>query len=433
MFLEILLNIIDILKQRIRVCERCVNIIKGHPFEISCLANNNALKILINSNSLHQLIVSKDSDLQKLCWRAKLAFIQVVFTPPKIESDSEIIKEFLECEIGQYKLERGNIVFKDSINCVPVFEIGSRDFDELKSELIPNTRINMLDYFMMKNCEHYNSFTYFVFDKIDLDITGLEKLNLIDLFHANEIERLFLVNCKEFYYSVNGKTDEMGYYNSRYKMLFPEFQRIWSIICAGDTNPEIFNWIDSLSTRLELFCRAIDQIKIECLKPANNTVSSHIKYHFGYLVLLIAGTFDNLAWFINIKYGLELGKHDVDLRKDEKNAFLNKLEKDNPELAFFISDLHRQRFINMLYPLRDCLVHREFFKSSVCKDVQKKSEIVGLISKEIYDNICDSIVDSNKLSCLFVPPDKRGIIISDLIEIIEEEYRNFVNGILSFI
>lgn len=180
---------------------------------------------------------------------------------------------------------------------------------------------------------------------------------VIRLEECRDILRLFLVQRKQFQISEHTSTDETGYYIYKHKQLFSEFQNYWSAVCK---NKALDDWADALDNRLELMTICFDQCKIEAYKSQNNTTVMYLKYHLSHLLLLITGTFDNLAWIINNQYELKLHRMKIDLRgKDFKEAI-----KDRSLVIHeVLTDEETMAVIDAIRELRDRIVHRDFIKA----------------------------------------------------------------------
>ena len=70
-----------------------------------------------------------------------------------------------------------------------------------------------------------------------------------------------------------------------------------------------------------------------------------MKYNFGYLILIMTGIYDNLAWIIKYIYKLNISRENVNIKipvklfKDHKKKFfLEKLNLQDKVLTAFISD-----------------------------------------------------------------------------------------------
>lgn len=201
-------------------------------------------------------------------------------------------------------------------------------------------------------------------DTIDFIVSNNNPQNtnnmpVVSLSKCQEMLRLFLINKKEFLIRENFTIDETFYYIYKHKQKFSEFQNFWSATCNAGA---IDDWADALDNRLNLLTRCIDYCKVECYKEQNNNSAMHLKYHMAYLMLLITGTFDNLAWLINNLYGLNLESSPlkIDLIKKE---FKLATKRKSKTLGQFLEDDYLNNNINAIRKLRDRIVHRDFLKT----------------------------------------------------------------------
>jgi len=181
---------------------------------------------------------------------------------------------------------------------------------------------------------------------------------VICLQQAREILRLFQVVKKTYYCTENESIDEMMYYIYRHKVLFVELQNLWS---ACLENNGIDDWIGALDHRLELITMCLDYCKIEAYKKQNNLTAMHLMYHISYLLLLVTGTFDNLAWLINNHYNLQLHKMKVDIRKSDFQKAVN--SKSSALYGIITAPTFGKR-IDAIREIRDRVVHRDFIELS---------------------------------------------------------------------
>src|SRR5690606_20587977 len=119
---------------------------------------------------------------------------------------------------------------------------------------------------------------------------------------AIELIRLLAVDKDCFYTKPNEKISGFYYYLYRYKSIFFEFQPAWTkVVYAKDhgiIDSKVEEQFDSLAHRLEYICRSADKVSIYSLKEGNNSNQANALYHFGYLVMLITGVYDDIAWII---------------------------------------------------------------------------------------------------------------------------------------
>lgn len=183
----------------------------------------------------------------------------------------------------------------------------------------------------------------------------------VSFSECKEILRLFLVAKKDFALDEHHSCDEFTYYVYRHKFLFHGFQNFWSACCSHD---QISDWAVALDNRLLLLSSCIDNAKIETYKLQTHTTAMHLAYHISYLLLLVTGTFDNLAWLINNLYNLELDKMKIDLLKRE---FHHAIKNKSSRLYNILSTTDFINKVTAIRELRDRVVHRNFIDTiTVC-------------------------------------------------------------------
>ena len=182
------------------------------------------------------------------------------------------------------------------------------------------------------------------------------KALLVDAHQCKEILRLFLIHSKQYLITEYLSIDEFGYYLYKHREVFSEFQNYWSAVCSvGITD----DWANALDNRLKLMTLCMDSCMIEANKTQNNQTAMHLQYHVAYLLLLVTGTFDNLAWIINKQYELNLTKFDVDLRRGK---FHEAIKCVSHAIYQIITDDQFITEIEAIRVLRDHVVHREFIQ-----------------------------------------------------------------------
>ena len=201
--------------------------------------------------------------------------------------------------------------------------------------------------------------------------------NIISYSEAKDILRLFLIQKKDFEIINNFYVDESLYYTYRYKALFREYQSFWSSILKGKNDADI-DIANALGNRLLLFSMCMDNSSIEVYKIQDNCTAMHIRYHVSYLLLLITGSFDSLAWLINNLYGLgfEIKKRkQIDLiNKDFRKA----VEQKSSLLHSILSELAFINQVDAIRELRDRIVHRDFIDTVANGDGAKRKNYIWI-------------------------------------------------------
>ena len=208
--------------------------------------------------------------------------------------------------------------------------------------------------------------------------------SVISFSECKEVLRLFLIMKKRFTLCEHFSCDETMYYVYHHKNLFDEFQNFWSACVASGY---ISDWANALDNRLLLLSMCIDNAKIEAYKTQNNATAMQLKYHISYLLLLITGTFDNLAWLVNNLYNLGMEEKErtkIDLLKKE---FRQKIEKK----SFRIHEiLVKNDFINRveaIRELRDRIVHRDFINTIFSRRADGSNQNYLWVDRTVSDKL----------------------------------------------
>ena len=183
--------------------------------------------------------------------------------------------------------------------------------------------------------------------------------NIMSFSEIKEVLRLYLINKKEFEIIDHYYIDEFSYYIYRHKVLFQEYQNFWNST-LDSKNENDTNTASALGNRLLLLSICIDNARIEAYKSQNNITAMHIKYHISYLLLLITGSFDSLAWIINNLYafGFECKKRQqIDLTNKD---FLKVVEQKSAMLYSSLSQSEFLSRIEAIRELRNIIAHRNF-------------------------------------------------------------------------
>ncbi len=237
------------------------------------------------------------------------------------------------------------------------------ELNEIAEKCILNNRLNdLFDYIVASDawCERHKEYD-----------------NIISYSEVKDILRLFLIQKKDFQMVQNFYVDESLYYIYRHKKLFQEFQNFWSAILKSKNNTDI-DTASALENRLLLFSMCIDNAGIEAYKIQNNITAMHLKYHISYLLLLITGSFDSLAWIINNLYnlGFEIKKRkQIDLiNKDFRKA----VEQKSSVLHNLLTETDFINQVEAIRELRDRIVHRNFIDTISSGDGAKRKNYLWI-------------------------------------------------------
>ncbi|MDR4492422.1 MAG: hypothetical protein R2685_16255 [Candidatus Nitrosocosmicus sp.] len=86
-------------------------------------------------------------------------------------------------------------------------------------------------------------------------------------------------------------------------------------------------------------------------------------YHVEYIISLVTGIFDNLALLSNTYYSLNFPSRHISLSNNSGKNFLNEIRLKDPNLKSFVDTF--RNFINLIYTLREKVVHKEGLDGSI--------------------------------------------------------------------
>lgn len=187
--------------------------------------------------------------------------------------------------------------------------------------------------------------------------------SVITIKRALDLTRLILISHEYFKLSQAWQASEFEYYAYRFRNYFKHIAWFTAFSVKVKSNPLLNDFIDSLSTRFELWCRAVDRARIHSMRGSKVDKFQNTLYDFNYYVLLTTGMFENLAWIINYAYGLGFNR---DIARDrikigirwtdpQNRIFLNKLGSN--ELNNFICESENQAVLDLFYALRNEVAH----------------------------------------------------------------------------
>jgi hypothetical protein len=131
--------------------------------------------------------------------------------------------------------------------------------------------------------------------------------------------------------------------------------------------------------------KAAIELKYQSLRTVTNHASTEIMYHLSYFVILVTGSFDNLAWIINYIYNLgfslnAINRNNVKLQnvykpqnKQNETYYKAITAKANQIGVFLLCD-KISCLIDFIYPLRDAIQHRNFIKPLTVGSNNRKSD-----------------------------------------------------------
>jgi hypothetical protein len=317
--------------------------------------------VLVHTDSLIAEIIQGNKDIQRLIKIATLRSCAIVFTPVENPEVQNILHENDLDVANYYLLDNQYIVKSNFIHASFSFETEDKFAEEFQLQNGYTLNDSMLignRYF-----HHYVSNT----------IPGSTPIHLI-----LDILQVYHVKNKIFRSDQNSSTNQFFYdlisVNKQipaYKSLVIQFNYLKNAYSTDFSTIE--NLLQSLSDRMMLMNKSVIELKYQSLKTVSNDASTEIMYHLSYFVILVTGSFDNLAWIINYIYDLGFSlessnKNKVKLQnahspsKKPNELYYKSLSLKAPAISDYLLSEKISCLIDFVYPLRDAIQHRSFIK-----------------------------------------------------------------------
>jgi len=355
------------------------------PFDRS-EAERPLVRALVHTPSLEDSIRNQEESAIKLIDLGSFEYIETIFLPPGDSQIRNLLQSKgvticdLDCQdktliLSYSGSKKSSAKSKYSMEAIVGYCFGK----DPEQEVCSSSRVKWKELIAGRNHRDskqnpFGLFDYFVVGENDpfmssqlrtnREVTPTELLELVRILCAG----LGIFEIRPHFY-----VDEGFYYLYRFKKIFHSYQKAWTIVCEanGKSIPEeVFYQFQSLSIRLEFICRAVDKVSFFALKSPNNNTLYNASYHLAFLILLITGCFDDLAWIAKHLYCLNLDKHDIEIKipiKEQRSKFTKKLREHNQSLADFLENDDTKIKINLFNHIRDSIMHREFLTGATCQ------------------------------------------------------------------
>lgn len=287
----------------------------------------------------------------------------------------------------------------------PLKSISSRYITNLWKPLAPNSKVKIADLYASNHSD------YLVVGENEPSLKiSTSDVNIITAQQALENIRILFTAHKLFYLTNEHQPiEEFVYHIYRFKKLYPAYQQAWTIAAyAQEKNlpSRLYDHLSSLGTRLDFICQAYDKVAYSALKSANYIEQNRQLYHLAFFIMLITGIFDNLAHIIATHYRFKISntmgiglRIPIKLRNSKSKTFYELLSDKNHQLSEFLTSEPIQKNINIIYPLRDFLQHREFLSSTILQEISKPPQNFFEISSDCIKQILNSSPKLNFISC----------------------------------
>ena len=383
----------------------------------SCFCNEDgahALRALVITDSLcleNEQVISELIDL------GKEFPIQVIFTPTSNGEIEKHLKNSGASILSYHGDEQGIWVSFElsSMERTCSFFLANH-YEGALSPCVQDSYVRSRDHVLFNSCSspirriHQYRFDFFVVSATDTFMTmrmpELKKPYYVSPSKFIEYANIIMNNWQLFFVSPNSRQDAFSFYIEQANIKFPSFLALAQHMYGkSDLEPHF----ESLRRRVNYIIRSLQKIQYQFLLRRGNEGATQTEYYFGYMIMLMTGSFDSIAWIVNHHYQLKLNKAQVDLRKmsDPKNKKARTiLEEQNSTLWEIIQQENDN--INLFYPLRDSLQHRVLVESGQLTIATK------FANHDFYDNhyICLEKETSNELldKTIRDNPEKFGVL-----------------------
>jgi hypothetical protein len=316
--------------------------------------------IIVDTNSYINEIKNKTDDIIRFLKICSFKTCKIVFTPT---NDIEIMKfiESFNGDFATYYLQGKSYILKSkSVEAIFSSEIN----EERNAHFKLGTGMELQDKMALSSIW----FHYSVSDRHSKSMTLTQILDILEVYH---------IKNKIFIGYDFGVLGEFLYDMHKTNAQIPNYKTFWVEFCYltmayGSTRPTLENLCQSLDDRVTLINKAVVELKYHSLKTVSNQGTMDLMYHLSYFVILITGSYDNIAWMLN--YIFELGfslqnvtRNQVGLQKKGQKVksslpYYKALQSKSPQIFDYLTRPEISGFIDFIYPLREAVQHRSFIK-----------------------------------------------------------------------
>ncbi|HHT7166504.1 TPA: hypothetical protein ACTZ3T_002825 [Bacillus cereus] len=337
-----------------------------NPFDRGIPSETNPILIVLHTEFFSENYQKLSIEIQKLIDISKLPFVTLMLLPARnistglgelIQKENVLIGAYVDTNRFQEMVALSHKGKEEGILNGNLAKWGEVNAGDSKVRVLDLQAINHIepDYFVMSKEDTF-------YEKQSI---SAKKITINDLLQEL---RVLLVHYSIFYDRPNSRIiGENPYYSYRVRIKFPQFIESsikWNPISSEKTsiNPSSFG---SLHQRLYLISKALDKIDFHSLRNANNDTLDECLYHLGYMIMLVTGAFDGIAWIIKNFHEIDLPKMKVSIQVPigkQNTELLKKLKSYNIELCDYLLDKKTQNNINIIYQIRHSLQHRTFIQ-----------------------------------------------------------------------
>ena len=199
------------------------------------------------------------------------------------------------------------------------------------------------------------------------------QLNIMSLEEASIVIDLWLKSYEKYQIAYYYTCDKGSWYWFSMRTKLPHYH----------VGSEVIN---GLGMRFVYSLTALDEMGIQYYQGANNNTKENTQYHFNYLITLITGIFDNLAFETDTKLGINYPDIiRISLNNYSGKDFLKEVRNKDPNIRNHINKY--VKFISLIYLFRELVIHREGLKNAVFEnntDIHWKTTVIR-ISEDVKE------------------------------------------------
>ncbi|PRT63017.1 hypothetical protein C6A33_06415 [Streptococcus anginosus] len=236
-----------------------------------------------------------------------------------------------------------------------------------------------------------------------------------------------------YYYSHTNSITNKGFFEDyRFHREFPEYSSLWSSIANSHDgySSELQDLLNSFRNRATFLLNSYNKVQYICYKTSNNDTVRDSLFYLGYFCLLLTGILDDLSHYIAKIYNIKNAKRKIGLRNISiYKEFLKQLETSNTELYNFITSENIQKYLEIIYPLRNTYSHNHF-TNAAHPTIQLELQNNKILETNLVSVTKESHNNFNKANSLF--PDIQWESIKNDDKLYYYEIIDFSSNFLSF-
>jgi hypothetical protein len=306
----------------------------------------NLLTVVVHTGSFEDAILASDPLVETLLDLSR-ARCRVIWTPTDNEEVGLYLRRAFRTELGEYEAADEWLVIRTPLPVPMRHRIPN--LRDLHRPALAGSRVTLLDELFT----HPLAVDLFIVAEGDPFLQrDLRRRVYVSPVDALNLVRV-LVTATE--------ADDSYYYSYRASKLFPnaDLPRVAKSIAGEHGFPQdLSEQIESFRHRIELILRAADRVAYHSLRRPDGRAAGKCGYHLAYFIMLVTGLFDELAWTMAQRYGLELNPQKVVLRARKDKAFFGAISARNEHLHAYLNEPTTQAIIGLFYPARDQVQHR---------------------------------------------------------------------------